>query len=323
MEIVAVDIGGTHARFAIAEIAGAHVVELREARTFKTVEHGSLDSAWRAFAELSDRPLPEHAAIAVACPVDQDVLRLTNNPWSIRPSRLRESLGLRTFILVNDFGAVGHAVTQIPDDHLRHVCGPQVSLPEEGVISIVGPGTGLGVGQVLRRGGDAHIIETEGGHIAFAPVDDIDDAILDHLRRRYPRVSAERVVSGPGLAHLYEALAVVERRAVKPVTDDRALWKAAIEGTDRLAVMALERFCSSLGSFAGDIALAHGAGAVVIGGGLGLRLSDVLANSGFATRFVSKGRFEQRMTQIPVKLIVHPEPGLFGAAAAYAKEQGR
>ena len=133
-------------------------------------------------------------------------------------------------------------------------------------------------------------------------------------------MSSERVISGSGLTQLYEVLAALEQRAVAPSADERALWRAAIEGREELAVAALERFCLSLGTFAGDIALAHGASAVVIGGGLGLRLADVLPRSGFGTRFTAKGRFERRMAQIPVKLIVHPEPGLYGAAAAYVQE---
>lgn len=101
--------------------------------------------------------------------------------------------------------------------------------------------------------------------------------------------------------------------------DDKALWAAALDGSDSLATAALERFCLTFGAVAGDTALAHGAHAVVIAGGLGLRLSDHLPRSGFASRFVAKGRFEWRMERLPVKLATFPEPGLFGAAAAFAK----
>lgn len=320
MEIVAVDIGGTHARFALAEVAQGRVASLGDPVILKTAEHASLRAAWDRFAGALERPVPRHAAIAVACPVDGEVLKLTNNPWVIRPAQLAENLGLDRYTLVNDFGAVSHAVIQLDAVHLRHLHGPDLPMPTQGVISIVGPGTGLGVAQVLRRDGRDHIIECEGGHIGFAPADPIDDAILAHLRLRCPRVSSERVVSGPGLAQLYEALAMLEECTVIPNADEKALWRAAIEGHEDLAVAALERFCLSLGSFAGDIALAHGASAVVIGGGLGLRLAEVLPRSGFGTRFTAKGRFARRMAQIPVKLIVHPEPGLYGAAAACAQE---
>jgi glucokinase len=194
-------------------------------------------------------------------------------------------------------------------------------LPDSGVISIVGPGTGLGVAHVLRRDGRAFVTETEGGHLDFAPLDSIEDALLARLRARYRRVSVERIVAGPGLAAIIEALAAIEGRPV-PAGDDKTLWAAALDGTDSLAAAALDRFCLSLGAVAGDIALAQGASAVVIAGGLGLRLADHLPRSGFAQRFTAKGRFEVMMAEIPVKLITHPQPGLFGAAAAFAEEHG-
>jgi glucokinase len=189
-------------------------------------------------------------------------------------------------------------------------------------VTILGPGTGLGVAHVLRHEDRNHVIECEGGHIGYAPLDSIEDAMLARLRRRYRRVSVERIVSGPGLANIYEALAAIEGRSVEAM-DDKALWAAALSGEDGLAAVALDRFCMILGSVAGDIALSQGAKAVIIAGGLGQRLVDVLPRSGFASRFTAKGRFEPMMAAIPVKVITHPQPGLFGAAAAFAEEHSR
>jgi glucokinase len=318
MELVAADIGGHHARFALADIANGHVARLGEAVTFRTAEHASLQTAWQTFGEQLGRDLPRAAAIAVAGPIAGDMLKLTNNPWTIRPPLIAERLGLDQVMLINDFGAIGHAVLRVGAEHFQHLCGPDQPMPEQGVTSIVGPGTGLGVAQVLRREGHAHVIECEGGHINFAPVDELEDAILARLRKRFGRVSAERIVSGPGLANIYEGLAAIEGRDVQ-IGDDKALWTAALSGKDNLAVVALDRFCLALGSVAGDIALAHGANAVVVAGGLGLRIAHLLPRSGFAERFAAKGRFEARMTSIPVKIITHPQPGLFGAASAFAE----
>jgi glucokinase len=320
-EIVAVDIGGTHARFAIAEVEGGRVASLGEACTLKTAEHASLETAWEDFSRQLGRPLPDAAGIAVAGPIQGEVLKLTNNPWVIRPAWIERKLGVGRYALVNDFGAVAHAVAQLGDGHFRHLCGPEVPLPDEGVITIVGPGTGLGVAQLLRRGGHYHVIETEGGHIDFAPVDALEDKILAQLRKRYRRVSVERVASGMGMTNLYEALAAIEGRPVA-FQDEKELWRAAMACEDSLAAAALDRFCLALGAVAGDIALAQGAGAVVIAGGLGLRLADHFPKSGFRDRFIAKGRFERRMDEMPVKLIAHPQPGLFGAAAAFAAEHG-
>jgi glucokinase len=163
------------------------------------------------------------------------------------------------------------------------------------------------------------VIETEGGHIDFAPLDSIEDEILNHLRKRFRRVSVERLASGQGLANIYEVLGKIEGLAGR-YRDEKMLWTAALAGSDSLASAALDRFCLALGAVAGDIALAQGAQAVVIAGGIGARIKDHLPRSGFRDRFIAKGRFELMMESIPVKLITHEQPGLFGAAAAYAEK---
>jgi glucokinase len=321
-EIVAIDIGGTHARFALAEVDGGRVASLGEALTLKTAEHASLQTAWEEFAAQVGRPLPRAAGIAFAGPVQGEVLKLTNNPWVVRPALIPAKLGVDRFALVNDFGAVAHAVAQLGDDHFRHLCGPEQPLPAEGVVSIVGPGTGLGVAQLLRRDGRYQVIETEGGHIDFAPLDSLEDRILACLRQSYRRVSVERIAAGMGLTNIHKALSIIEGRPIQ-TRDEKALWADALAGRDSLAAAAFDRYCLSLGAIAGDIALAQGAQAVVIAGGLGLRIADHLPRSGFRDRFIAKGRFERRMDELPVKLITHPQPGLFGAAAAFAERFGQ
>ncbi len=319
MEIVAADIGGTHARFAIAEVENGRVVKLGEPVTMKTADHASLQTAYQAFEAGLGRPLPHALGIAVASPVANDVIRLTNNPWIIRKSLITERLNADQWVVVNDFGAVGHAVAQVPDSDFIHLCGPDTPLPSEGITTICGPGTGLGVAQLLRNRDRYQVLETEGGHMDFAPLDGIEDALLKRLRKTFTRVSAERVVAGPGIVAIYETLAEMEGRSV-PSRDDRTIWTEAIDGTDSIALAALDRFCLALGAVAGDLALAQGAKAVVIAGGLGFRIKDRLVRSGFDQRFVAKGRFQTMMAAMPVKLITHPQPGLFGAAAAFAQE---
>jgi glucokinase len=186
------------------------------------------------------------------------------------------------------------------------------------MVTILGPGTGLGVAALLLGPAGPQVIETEGGHTDFAPLDVLEDRILAELRRSFRRVSVERILSGRGLMNLYEALASIEDRPAE-IHDEKALWAAAMDGTDSLAAAALDRFCLTLGAVAGDLALAQGASAVAIGGGLGFRLKDHLPRSGFRDRFIAKGRFERHMDALPVKLITHPQPGLFGAAAAFAR----
>ena len=315
--IAAADVGGTHARFALAAIEDGRVVDLGEPVTVKTSEFASFQHAWQEFGRRIEEPLPNELAIAFAGPVGGDVLKLTNNPWVIRPALMQEKLGVEQFVIVNDFAAIAHAVAGLDGADYRHVCGPERDLPESGVVSIVGPGTGLGVASLLKRSDGHDVIATEGGHIDWAPLDSLEDRILVHLRENFRRVSVERLVSGRGLLNIYEALGTIEKRPFT-LRDEKDLWTAALSGSDTLAAAALDHLCLIFGAVAGDFALAQGAHAVVLAGGLGLRLADHLPRSGFRDRFIAKGRFERMMDEMPVKVIVHPQPGLFGAAAAFA-----
>jgi glucokinase len=320
-KIAVADVGGTHARFALAEIDDGRVVGLGESVTLKTSEHGSFQLAWEEFGRRDGIELPNELAIAFAGPVGGELLKLTNNPWVIRPALIKERLGVDRYTIVNDFGAVAHAVATLGNEHFEHLCGPDQPLPEKGVISIVGPGTGLGVAALLKKATGYDVIETEGGHIDFAPLDVLEDRILVELRRSFRRISVERFASGRGLWNVYEALGAIEGQSLA-LHDEKELWTAALAGSDSLANAALDRVCLTLGAVAGDIALAQGAVAVVIAGGVGLRLAGYLPPSGFRDRFIAKGRFERRMDEMPVKLVTHPQPGLIGAAAAFAKEHG-
>ncbi|QCB54833.1 ROK family protein [Sphingopyxis sp. PAMC25046] len=318
-QIVTVDIGGTHARFAIAEVEGGRVLSLGEATTLHTKDHASFQTAWQDFERRQGGTLPRAVAIAIAGPTRGEIIRFTNNPWIIRPALIGEKLNVDRYVLVNDFEAVGHAVAQADASYFERLAGPDQPLPETGTITVIGPGTGLGVAHIWRDGHQYRVQATEGGHIDFAPLDSIEDAILARLRKRHRRVSVERIVSGPAIVDIYETLAALEGRAVTPL-DDKAIWTRAMNREDSLAAAAVDRFCLSLGSVAGDLALAQGASGVVVAGGLGLRIRDSLVRSGFPERFIEKGRFEGFMSALPVKLITHPQPGLFGAAAAFARQ---
>ncbi|KLE32371.1 glucokinase [Aurantiacibacter luteus] len=322
-QIVAVDIGGTHARFAVATRADDGTITLDEPITLHTEDHASFQTAWEDYRERKGGSLPDAVSMAIAGPVGGEVIRFTNNPWIIRPALVEEKLGVSRQTIVNDFEAVAHAVARAGEDEFIHLTGPDQPLGRTGRLSVLGPGTGLGVAHLYREpDGTYRVSATEGGHVDFAPLDPIEDAILARLRKRHTRVSVERVVAGPAIVDIYETLAALEGRAVKD-QDDVAIWTAGMDGSDSLAAAAIDRFCLSLGAVAGDTALAQGGFAgVVIAGGLGYRLRDHLPRSGFAERFRAKGRFEGLMSAIPVKLITHPQPGLFGAAAAFFQQHG-
>ena len=323
MDLVSVDIGGTHARFAIATIANDGSISLSEPETLHTEDHASFQTAWEDYRDRMGGTLPPRVSMAIAGPVGGEVIRFTNNPWIIRPALVKEKLGVEDYTIVNDFEAVAHAVARASEDQFIHMTGPEGPLPPTGRLTVLGPGTGLGVAHLYREpDGTYRVSATEGGHVDFAPLDSIEDAILARLRKRHTRVSVERVVAGPAISDIYQTLAAMEHKAV-PEIDDIEIWTKGMSGEDSLAAAAVDRFCLSLGSVAGDMALAHGAKGVVIAGGLGYRLRETLLKSGFAERFRAKGRFESMMAGIPVKLIVHPQPGLFGAAAAFACEHAK
>ncbi len=324
-DLVTVDIGGTHARFALASVGADGSVEMDEPKTLHTEDHASFQTAWEDYRTQMGGTLPDAAALAIAGPISGDVIRFTNNPWVIRPALVPEKLGVSHYTIVNDFEAVAHAVAVLDDKHFLHLAGPDNPLAPSGTLSVIGPGTGLGVAHLWRDGaGNSRVQATEGGHIDFAPVDSIEDAILARLRKRHTRVSVERIVSGPGICEIYATLAAMENRSI-PDCDDVEIWTKGTlpvsDGGDSLAAAAVDRFCLALGSVAGDIALAQGGfGGVVIAGGLGYRIRDILKGSGFAERFRFKGRYEQLMSSIPVKIVTHPQPGLLGAATAFAQE---
>jgi glucokinase len=319
--VVAVDIGGTHARFALAELRTGQRPALGLMRKYRTADHAGFASAWAAFARDCGGVLPAAASIAIAGPVDGELIRFTNNPWIIRPATIGAELRLDNApLLLNDFAAMAAGIGVMDDSEFYHLGGPAGAWPSSGVTTVIGPGTGLGVAQLLRSGGRNIVIATEGGHIDFPALDSFEEALLRHLRAQHGRVSIERVASGPALAGIRETLATISGQAIMPM-NDAALWQAAIDGSDILATQALDRLAMTLGSITGDLALAHGANAVVVTGGIANRIRDRLSGPLFNERFRAKGRFARRMNDLPIRLSVHPEPGLLGAAAAYQEQR--
>lgn len=323
MELAVADIGGTHARFALAHVDGASA-GIRLPWVAKVADHSSLMAAWRAFAahlRSAGEPVPRRLSIAIAGTVNYpdsvEPIRFTNNPWTIDPGTLAQDAQLDEFHLLNDFVAIAHAAASAPDTAFATLCGPAGPLPRDRPITLIGPGTGTGIA-LLRRSAPPFIQGTEGAHFDFAPIDAFDDALLARLRAQHGRVSAERVVSGSGLAHMVAVLAGSE-----PQIDIVALWHAGLSGSDAVAAQAIERFCMALGSVAGDVALAQGSKAVIVAGGLGQRLAGVLPRSGFEERFCAKGRYRAVMQGMKVRILMLEEPGLLGAALAFAARPTR
>ena len=229
-------------------------------------------------------------------------------------------MGLAKVTLLNDFAAVAHAVANDSEGtSLTPLAGPDGWCASSKRVTIIGPGTGLGIAHYTWHAGKPLIQATEGAHIDFAPVDAVDDALLSRLRKSHERVSLERVVSGAGIADIYAVIS--ELSGEDPLLSHQLdIWESGFAGTDPVAVKSIAHFVKTLGRAAGDYALAHGSSAVVIAGGLGQRLEAQLRAADFHAAFLDKGRYRSMMEAIPIILITHPQPGLLGAAAAYKTE---
>lgn len=315
-EIIAVDVGGTHVRFCRASLDASNTPQLGPVHKYKVADFPSLPDCWRRFAADDGMPLPTAASIAFAAPVRGERIKLTNSNWLIVPATLAQELNVDNLTLVNDFEAVGHAISRLPMQQMELWFGPDIPLPAHGAVTVIGPGTGLGVALIAFAQSGPIVIATEGGHMDFAPLDAIETRLLEQLRAEHGRVSVERLVSGPGLNAIYRGLGLIARANIE-MLDDAALWAAALEGSNALARQALDRLCMCYGSIAGDLALAHGPSAVVLAGGLTARMKDLLLASNFHARFIAKGRYENLMRGIPIRFAAHDDIGLFGAAAAF------
>jgi len=305
--VLLADIGGTHARFALAE-GGA----LARPATFDIADHADAASVARAYLG-SVEAAPRAAVFAVAGPVDDGKARLTNAGWSFEATALAGALGLARLELINDFAAVAWALPRLQPGERRAIGGGEAR--PEAPLAVLGPGTGLGVAGLVPGLGGARALVTEGGHATLAPADARESAILDHLRGRFGHVSAERVLSGEGLVNLYQAIAALAG-ATPPARSPEEISRHALAGDCAASRAALECFCAMLGGFAGDLALTLGArGGVYLAGGIVPQIADFIAASRFRARFVDKGRLRAYLEAIPTYLVTQPDPAFLGLLA--------
>nr|WP_282453016.1 glucokinase [Lysobacter sp. CAU 1642] len=312
------DIGGTNARFALSDLATPHP-QILQPQSLPAAEFASLQHAAEHYLQ-SVGESPRRAAIAVACPVGADEIRLTNRAWSFSQAELREVLGLERLQVLNDFGAVAWSVPELgPEDRVTLHGDPAAAL--RGPVTVLGPGTGLGVAMLVGSQAEGwRVIETEGGHVSFAALGEEEQCIDRWISARHGRTSNERLLCGTGLSYIHAALggAEVGRPVGKqhPLRDPAEIVASALEGHDLLARRTLARFCAVLGSVAGDAALIHGARTVLIAGGIVPRFLPFLRSSAFRERFLAKGRFAAYLESVSIHVITHAHPGLLGAAVA-------
>jgi glucokinase len=303
------DIGGTNARFALERGPG----RIGDVATLPCAGYPQFTDAVRAYLERHDGVRVRHAAIAIANPVDGDLVKMTNHCWTFSIAQAQAELGLDTLLVLNDFAALAMSVPELAASELVQVGG--AAPVNGGVIGLVGAGTGLGVAGLIPSGGRWTVLQSEGGHAAFSPMDAREQAILDFCWRRWEHVSAERLVSGPGLSLIHEALAAHQGLSA-PVMDPADIVERALDGGDALCAEVLDAFCGMLGTVAANVAVTLCArGGIYIGGGVVPRLGEWFSRSPFRARFENKGRFSGYTARIPCFVIHAPCPALAGAAA--------
>jgi glucokinase len=304
------DIGGTNARFALeyapGRIGGVHVL--------RGTDYPGVSDAVAAYLNRFGNPGVHHACVAIANPVQGDAVRMTNHDWAFSIEATRKELKLDTFMVVNDFTALAMSLPYLGETDCLKAGGGTAR--EGKPMGLVGAGTGLGVGGLVFSGGRPIALESEGGHATFSPADEREVAILEYCWGIHSHVSAERLVSGPGIELIYRALAAQRRQENAEALGTPEIIRRAMDGSDPLCVETVECFCGMLGTVASNVALTLGAlGGVYIGGGIVPRLGEYFLRSPFRSRFEAKGRFAGYLSEIPVLAITASYPAFYGAAA--------
>lgn len=305
------DIGGTNARFALAtpDRPGYHSVLELQCADFATA-----DDAISHYLKATKADSPDAICLAAAGPIIDERVKITNNHWDISVAESRADFGIDRVRLLNDFTAIAYSIPLLVESEVRSIGRHDHDwLPTGDLnVAILGPGTGLGVGGLVRRGDAVVAVTGEGGHVGFAPETEQQLDILKVLRDRFDRVSAERLVAGSGLENLYAALQTI-RQEPGPRLTAAEIFAERRDGN--VASEAVDTFFELLGQVAGDVALTLGAvDGVYIAGGIAKRYPEMLEESRFRSAFEGKGRHRALMERIPTRLITYDQPGLLGAA---------
>ena len=308
------DIGGTNMRVAQINEQG----DIVNITIYTCADYAGLFEVLANFIstqQLENKNI--NACLAIACPVDKDLIVMTNLPWQFSMTKLKAQLGLSELVLINDFTAIAHAIPQLSAQQKVQVGNGNVIANKP--ISICGPGTGLGVANLISINSAWHSLSGEGGHVDFAPIDQQEIAILNFLLTKYDHVSYEQLLSGLGIEQIYQALSYT-KNGIASQLSAREITASALSKSNPLAVETLAQFCRILGSFAGNLALTLGSyGGVYIAGGIVPRFIEFFTASEFRKRFDEKGRLSSFNHPIATFIVTEEQPGLLGASA-YLKQ---
>ncbi len=307
------DIGGTNARWAWQGRAGD---PLQDISVLPCQASPSLYAAALNYLTLTGHARPQSVGVGVASPVLRDEVRMTNSHWVFSIAGLRQALGVQHCLVINDFTALAMSLPALTASELRSLGGGGRAV-DGAPMALLGPGTGLGVSGLLRVDKSRWVaLSGEGGHVTLAAANEREDEVLATLRKRLGHVSAERVISGPGLVDLYGAVCQIEGRSAQKLRP-LEITQAARIGADQDCLNTVDLFTSFLGNVAGNLALTLGArGGLYIGGGIVPSLGTAFNAKLFRQRFEDKGRYRPYLKEIPGWVITAATPGLLGVARA-------
>jgi glucokinase len=320
MIVLAGDVGGTNARLAVVELDG-HSVRIVQQSRYPSADYAGLAPIVRRFyEETSSRP--DRACFGIACPVVGDDCTAPNLPWTVNARALATEIEVPHTAIINDFVAVGYGIELLVPADLTTL--QQGTPAPEGPIALIGAGTGLGEGFLIWQGDHYRVLASEGGHSDFAPNGEVQTGLLRSLRAQFGRVSWERLLSGPGIANIYQYLlasgVAPEQPAVRAELDTEddgtVIVRHALDRNDPLSMRALELFWEVFGAQAGNLALTGvTTGGVYLAGGIAPRVAQRLDSGPFLAAFRNKGRLSPLLARIPVHVILNPSVAMLGAAA--------
>ncbi|WP_414566065.1 MULTISPECIES: glucokinase [unclassified Anabaena] len=331
--LLAGDIGGTKTILRLVEASDSLELRTLYEETYRSGDFPDLVPLVQQFLVKANTPVPQKACFAIAGPVVNNTAKLTNLAWYLDTQRLQQELGIEAISLINDFAAVGYGIFGLSKQDLLTLQPGKHKL--EAPIAIIGAGTGLGQGFLIKQGNYYQVFPSEGGHADFAPRSELEFQLLKYLLDKHDiqRVSVERVVSGQGVVAIYQFLRDRKIGAESPeiaqvvrtweqeagheksVDPGAAIGRAAIQGSDRLSVQTLQLFVDIYGAEAGNLALKFlPYGGLYIAGGIAPKILPLLQNGSFLLNFSQKGRMRPLLEEIPVYIILNQQVGLIGAA---------
>lgn len=312
------DIGGTNTRLAIYR-GKKERGECIKKQVSSSHDHPDLQSIVKDFLKESRLEI-KRACFAVAGPVKKSKSQTTNLPWIVDAGKLSKELSIEKVGLINDLQAHAYGVKLLESEDFAIL---NEGDPEsEGNQAMISAGTGLGEAGIYFDGKNYHPFACEGGHGDFGPRSALEDELLKYLRVKFHHVSYERILSGPGLCHIYQFLVETKKERESPSTFEmiqkgdsaRLISERGIEGSSTACFQALQMFVSIYGAEAGNLALKmYALGGVFLGGGIALKLSKIIEKGVFMENFKRKGRFSELLSKIPVKLALNDQTALLGS----------